>query len=344
MNALFLKRRQQFQKLCARYLKYVFNDHFILFLMLGVGFLMIQYSQLIQNPPESSVIGVALVVLLLVTSPMGNFNAYLEQPDQHFLLAKEKDIVAEIKQAKTRGLMVWSVLQVLVLAFLYPLARVLDWSPVLYLVLGLGSLIIKWVVFELRAKTLMSQSGLDWGIAVDHDRQQKQTVLKFFSLFTQVKGVSQGMKRRAYLDGLLTLFPRGTWQYLYARAFLRSGDYLSLSLRLVLLSLLSLMFINQDVVATVIVLLLNYLLLFQLIALYRHYDYQYMTRLYPLPLTEKKQSLRTFLNRVFFMLLAIQVVLAAIFFQDKGHLLILVGVQVILNLFYLPYKIEKLID
>ncbi|MEY8463179.1 ABC transporter permease [Streptococcus merionis] len=345
MNALFAKRRQLFKSQCAKYLKYVFNDHFVLFLMLGVGFLMVQYSQLIQNPPvQRTLLQMALVGVILAASFMGNFNAYLEDPDQHFLLTKEKDVIKEVQEAKNRALLTWSVLQLFLLAFFYPLARVLGWPLMSYLGLGLVSLGLKWGMFEWRVNRLLKSSGLDWRSAIDHDRHQRQSVLKFFSLFTQVKGISQGVKRRAYLDRFLTLFPQGTWQHLFARAFLRSGDYLTLSLRLVILSILSVVFVNQDLVATVLVLLFNYLLLFQLLALYGHYDYQYLTRLFPLPLVEKKKSLKAFLNRFFLFLLVLQVVLATIFFQDKVYLLGLVGVQLVFNLIYLPYKIEKLID
>ena len=45
MKDLFLKRKQAFRKECVGYLRYVLNDHFILFLLVLLGFLAYQYSQ-----------------------------------------------------------------------------------------------------------------------------------------------------------------------------------------------------------------------------------------------------------------------------------------------------------
>ena len=53
MKDLFLKRKQAFRKECLGYLRYVLNDHFVLFLLVLLGFLAYQYSQLLQDFPEN---------------------------------------------------------------------------------------------------------------------------------------------------------------------------------------------------------------------------------------------------------------------------------------------------
>ena len=53
MKDLFLKRKQAFRKECVGYLRYVLNDHFVLFLLVLIGFLAYQYSQLLQHFPEN---------------------------------------------------------------------------------------------------------------------------------------------------------------------------------------------------------------------------------------------------------------------------------------------------
>ena len=40
MKDLFLKRKQAFRKECLGYLRYVLNDHFVLFLLVLLGFLL----------------------------------------------------------------------------------------------------------------------------------------------------------------------------------------------------------------------------------------------------------------------------------------------------------------
>ncbi len=46
-------------------------------------------------------------------------------------------------------------------------------------------------------------------------------------------------------------------------------------------------------IATAVVVLFNYLLLFQLLALYHAFDYQYLTQLFPLEKGEKEEGIET---------------------------------------------------
>ena len=43
---LFKERSKRFNARCAKYSRYVFNDHFILVLLFLLGFVLVQYSQL----------------------------------------------------------------------------------------------------------------------------------------------------------------------------------------------------------------------------------------------------------------------------------------------------------
>ena len=70
MKDLFLKRKQEFRKECLGYLRYVLNDHFVLFLLVLLGFLSYQYNQLLQHFPENHfpiliLIGMISILLLL---------------------------------------------------------------------------------------------------------------------------------------------------------------------------------------------------------------------------------------------------------------------------------------
>ena len=44
---LFMERSKRFNARCAKYSRYVFNDHFILVLLFLLGFVLVQYSQLL---------------------------------------------------------------------------------------------------------------------------------------------------------------------------------------------------------------------------------------------------------------------------------------------------------
>ena len=86
MKDLFLKRKQEFRKECLGYLRYVLNDHFVLFLLVLLGFLAYQYNQLLQHFPENHLpililLGLISILLLL----WGGIATYLEAPDKLFL-------------------------------------------------------------------------------------------------------------------------------------------------------------------------------------------------------------------------------------------------------------------
>ena len=182
---------------------------------------------------------------------------------------------------------------------------------------------------------------------IAQESKRKQVLLRFFALFTQVKGVSNSVKRRAYLDFILKAVqkvPGKIWQNLYLRSYLRNGDLFALSLRLLFLSLLALLFIEQAWIATAVVVLFNYLLLFQLLALYHAFDYQYLTQLFPLEKGEKEKGLKQIVLGVGSAVLLLELLVGAVVFQEKIALLALVGASLFLQLFYLPYQLKRLVD
>ena len=50
---LFKERSKRFNARCAKYSRYVFNDHFILVLLFLLGFVLVQYSQLLRHFPKN---------------------------------------------------------------------------------------------------------------------------------------------------------------------------------------------------------------------------------------------------------------------------------------------------
>ena len=99
MKDLFLKRKQIFRKECIGYLRYVLNDHFVLFLLVLLGFLAFQYNQLLQNFPENYL---PIVFLLAIISGLilvwGGIATYLEAPDKLFFIVAEEEVKEHIKK------------------------------------------------------------------------------------------------------------------------------------------------------------------------------------------------------------------------------------------------------
>ena len=345
MKDLFLKRKQAFRKECVGYLRYVLNDHFVLFLLVLLGFLAYQYSQLLQDFPENHwpiLLFLGIVSALLLA--WGGVATYMEVPDKLFLLVAEEEVKSYLKGQTSRSLVFWTIVQTLFLLLFAPLFLAMGYGLPVFLayvlLLGAG----KYLVFRHKASKFFTEIGLDWDYIISQESKRKQVLLRFFALFTQVKGVSNSVKRRAYLDFILKTVqkvPGKIWQNLYLRSYLRNGDLFALSLRLLLLSLLAVIFIKQSWIATAVVVLFNYLMLFQLLALYRAFDYQYLTQLFPLERGEKEKGLQEVIRELTGFVLLVQLVVALITFQEKLALLALLGAGLVLQILYLPYQVKR---
>ena len=348
MKDLFLRRKQAFRKECVGYLRYVLNDHFVLFLLVLIGFLAYHYSQLLQDFPENHwpiLLFLGIVSALLLA--WGGIATYMEGPDKLFLLVSEEEVKSHLKGQTVRSLVFWLFVQTLFLLLFAPLFLAMGYGlPVFFiyvLLLGAG----KYLLFRQKASKFFTETGLDWDYVIAQESKRKQVLLRFFALFTQVKGISNSVKRRAYLDFILKgvqKVPGKIWQNLYLRSYLRNGDLFALSLRLIILSLTALIFIEQSWIAVAIVILFNYLLLFQLLALYHAFDYQYLTQLFPVGKGQKERGLKEILRVIGMFVLALESLLGLLVFKDKILVLVLVGAGLVLQYLYLPYQLRRLVD
>lgn len=345
MKGLFLKRKQEFRKECLGYLRYVLNDHFVLFLLVLLGFLAYQYSQLLQHFPENHLpilflIGIVSVLLLL----WGGIATYLEAPDKLFLLVAEEKVKAHIKKQSLISFIFWISVQTVFLLLFAPLFLAMGLGLPIFGVYLLILGIIKYVIFRQKSSNFFLGNGLDWDYVIAQESKRKQFLLRFFALFTQVKGISNSVKRRAYLDVILKAVqkvPSKIWQNLYLRSYLRNGDLFALSFRLLFLSLLALIFVEQSWIAAAVVVLFNYLLLFQLLALYHAFDYQYLTQLFPLDKGQKEKGLQAVVRGLTGFVLLVQLVVGLITLQEKLALLVLLGAGLVLQILYLPYQVKR---
>lgn len=344
MKDLFLKRKQAFRKECVGYLRYVLNDHFVLFLLVLIGFLAHQYSQLLQDFPYNHwpiLLFLGIVSALLLA--WGGIATYMEGPDKLFLLVSEEEVKSYLKGQSSRSFVFWTIVQTLFLLLFAPLFLAMGYGLPVFLVYVLLLGVAKYLLFRQKASKFFTETGLDWDYVIAQESKRKQILLRFFALFTQVKGVSNSVKRRAYLDFILKAVqkvPSKIWQNLYLRSYLRNGDLFALSLRLLFLSLLALVFIEQAWIATAVVVLFNYLMLFQLLALYRAFDYQYLTQLFPLEKGEKEKGLQEVIRGLTGFVLLVQLIVGLITLQEKLALLALLGAGLVLQILYLPYRVK----
>lgn len=338
MNKIFKKRRAEFHEQNIKYLRYVFNDHFTLFLLILIGALTVQYAQFLQNHSLSLLEKWAVIIVLsLLALIPGRLATFLEEADKVFLLVREQEVKGLLSRALGRSLILPAVIAIVMLVIANPL---LELSVVWLLLWFIVLVLLKAFLFFIQLKKWQRTNVLSWAEMIKYEENRKVSILRFFALFTNVKGLKAHSHRRKYLDFLLPK-TRRTYEYALSRSFLRSGDYLGLTLRILLLSLLALIFIKNAIVAVILVCVLNALLVFQLLALREAVDYQLFTRIYPVNKASKATAVQRILLRVIVMLTVVEVVVGVIFIRPVYDVAAILLINFLLAKFYVKSRLKK---
>ena len=338
MNKIFKKRRNLWYQQNIKYLRYVFNDHFVLFLMILLGALVVQYVNFLQVHHLNLWGKIILVVFVsLLSQVLGRLATFIEAPDKVFLLTKELEVRAYLIKCLIRSLILPAIVSGLLVLIAAPL---LKFNPIFLILWFLVLVGIKAGLLAYQIWRFQNSGLLDWSGLIDLEEARKTGTLRLFSLFTNVKGLKSHSHRRKYLDFLLTK-TKSTYEYLFTRSFLRSGDYLGLTIRLLILSILSMIFVKNGIVAIVMVVVFNYLLIFQLLSLQTAFDYQLLTRIYPLKKAAKTAGLRMIIFRVMMFVTIVELVLSLIFVRPFFLTLVILLVNFLLTKFYVRFRLKN---
>ena len=338
MNEIFKKRRAQFYAQNLKYLRYVFNDHFTLFLVILLGALAIQYAQFLQSHTLSGFEkGLVMCVVSLIALIPGRLATFFEAADQVFLLVREHEIKQNLKQSFLRSMILPALVSVILVFVSSPLLLFPIWVLMLWFLLLLG---LKSSIFAYRLKKWQNRGLLNWRAMIAYEENRKVVILRFFALFTTVKGLKSHSHRRKYLDFLLPK-TRRTYEYALSRSFLRSGDYLALTVRLTVLSILALIFVDNAILAVILVCVFNALLMFQLVALRDALDYQLLARLYPIKKGSQASAVKRILFRVLVGMTGLQVIFGLVFLTNRLDLIIILLVNGVLAKFYLSSRLKN---
>lgn len=174
---------------------------------------------------------------------------------------------------------------------------------------------IIFILFELYAfyfTKVTNNKPIKWQFLIDEENRRLQNFYRIANLFTDVPKLKNKVKRRKWLDWPLSMInykQSNTFLYLYARSFLRAGDYFGIYIRLLLIGVfigltIPLSFIGGIILAAIILFSTG----IQLVSLYKQYHNLTIPSLYPLPDKVKKKSFR----KLLFILLTIQEVVLTI--------------------------------
>lgn len=284
-----------------------------------------------------------LMPLLVITSPI----VFLDLPLFVIYLGIMKDLELKVQHQKLKLISLkkrakWTLLAVFC-SFSGSLLTIAV-SPFAGIAMAL---LLQWL-FRKKWMNRFSADNYQWEHMINKEEKRIRRIYQFINLFTDIPALKSSVKRRSYLDFLFKLIPaehKRTFTYLYARAFLRGTEYSGLYLRLLIVGILLISFVNSFVLSIVLMVLILYLTGFQLLTLYFHFDNIALTILYPIKQTLK---LRSF-EQVIFAALALECLLlsaAALAGFSSIENLALLSAGMMFNIFfsliYLPGRISKM--
>ena len=345
MDKIFARRRSVYYEQNIKYLRYVFNDHFMLFLLIAIGALGVQYAQFLQHNHLGLTVRLLIVFIVsLISLFPGKVVTLMEEADSTFLLAKEEELKGQLLKSQLRS-MIFPAIIIIVLTFIMsPLVKI---TGILWLIWFFILFVIKSLLMTVKMQNFQRLGNLDWPRLISYEQKRKTSLLKIFSLFTDVKGLSTQAKRRKYLDFLVPRKSNSVYNYLFWRTFLRNADYLGMSLRLCLLAVVGIIFIGNIWFTLLFVTLMNYLLIFQLLALKKSQDFQPLLRIYPINKDSLLRDLKSLIFRVLIFVLSLEFVLlfvVALMHQVYINLLIIMFfclLSLLLFSFYLTFRLKK---
>lgn len=136
---------------------------------------------------------------------------------------------------------------------------------------------------------------LAWHQLVNDEAARMMTLYRFFNLFTDVPQLASQVHRRRYLDPVWRFMSgssRNPYRLLFTRGLGRDGDAFGLVIRLTVIGMLLLVFIHNQALSLLIMLLAVYLIGFQLLPFYRQYEGNVFTHLYPISVQRRLQAFR----------------------------------------------------
>ena len=186
-------------------------------------------------------------------------------------------------------------------------------SDVLLFFVAMGLLAIaffinEWVAFGLTFVLaflfnhwLMKEEALiNWTKLVDHEEKRFANINRLINLFTDVPTVKNHAKRRKYLDGVVRFLAGkdNANQYLYARIFVRGGNYGGMFIRLTAIGMIIFMVTNLPAISVALNILFIYLTGFQLFSLYDETQENILVRLYPQTTQQKDKGFKDLLVKI----------------------------------------------
>ncbi|MFD2657705.1 ABC transporter permease [Gracilibacillus thailandensis] len=150
------------------------------------------------------------------------------------------------------------------------------------------------VLFVTNYQTARKQRALNWDLLIESDYMRMRSFYRLANMFTEVPHMEMPVKKRHWLARLLTgsipFQQKQAYPYLYRLTTVRSGEYLGIYVRLLVIGGLLIYFVPNSWLKLIFALLFMYMIFLQVIPLCKHHATLVWLDLYPIGISERKQA------------------------------------------------------
>ncbi|WP_163582948.1 ABC transporter permease [Gracilibacillus saliphilus] len=150
------------------------------------------------------------------------------------------------------------------------------------------------VLFVTNYQTARKQRALNWDLLIESDYMRMRSFYKLANMFTEVPHMEMPVKKRHWLARLLTdsipFQQIQAYPYLYRLTTIRSGEYLGIYVRLLVIGGLLIYFVPNPWLKLIFALLFMYMIFLQVIPLWKHHATLVWLDLYPIGISEREQA------------------------------------------------------
>lgn len=139
---LFKQRLVEHVKLLNRYLRYIFNGHFMIALMFMMITLAVYYQKWLENMSDNFPATLVIALILGVVISYNPIQSFLKEPDKVFIIVKEHEMYTYFRYSLLYNYIVQLYMVVIAIAVIgplyleaYPAREKLDFLLLLILVL-----------------------------------------------------------------------------------------------------------------------------------------------------------------------------------------------------------------
>lgn len=395
MKELFNSRLQNHLNNLLRYLRYVFNDFFVIALMFFIGGLGYEYSIIVKHLSTNAWWERPLAIIIFTLGlQLGKLITLVKPADYIFWLPQDATFFNFFKRglhySELLAISIQIVIWVIMIPFLSKTAVVVSsfnfigllilligikniwlnldllrnyrlnrstvvvehWAlPLILIILGIYVsvwlalivvIIILWSIYR-QLKTV-SQRPIDWTRVIKNESDHVNRLNRLFNMFTDVHNLQGRVKRKKYLDCILRHFNQSVFRILYSRGIIRDQEVSGIMLRLSLIGTVILAVVKHPILTVLIGMLFIYLIIFQLIPFFKHFDDNILVMVYPV--TTQQQQL-DFQTSLFYCLVPTILLFSVGVLIGQGVMMVFISmlgwlleVWLLIKL-YVPIKVKK---